>query len=75
MARKPKPPTPFEREVLDILLAELRRAMRSGAQLSIIVDPFNPIHGEGAHVFASPNCIGKTYTIEGDRPRRARRRR
>jgi hypothetical protein len=54
--------TKFEREVLDIVLLELRRAMRMRGQLTITIDPF--VHGGGAHVFASPNTNGRSYTIE-----------
>ncbi len=55
-SRKQKPPTPFERDVLDVLLRELRRAMRMKGQLSIIIDPY--IDGGGAFVHASPNTEG-----------------
>lgn len=57
-----KPPTVFEQRVLDILLRELRRAVRMKGQLSITIDPF--VRGGGAHIFASPNATGHTYTVE-----------
>jgi len=59
-----KPPTKFEREVLDVVLRELRRAMRMRGQLSLTIDPFTYLNG--AHIFASPNTAGRTYTIEKD---------
>lgn len=62
MPRKTHPATDFEREVLDVVLVELRRAMRLRAQLSIIIDPFLPTGG--AHIFAGPNESGHTYTID-----------
>ncbi len=60
--KRQKPPTAFEREVLDIVLRELRRAMRMRGQLDIIVDPF--VDGSGTHIFASPNTEGRSYTLE-----------
>lgn len=62
---RPKPPTPFERRVLEVLLCELRRAMRSKAQLSILVDPF--VAGGGTYIFAGPNEQGRSYSFDGDR--------
>jgi hypothetical protein len=59
---KRRPPTDFEREVLDVLLRELRRAMRRKEQLSILVDPFTL--GGGTYIFAATNPAGHTYTIE-----------
>lgn len=56
-----KPPNAFERDVLDVLLTELRRAVRKRAQLSIILDPF--VQGGGAYVFAAPSEQGHTYEI------------
>lgn len=60
---RPKPPTKFEREVLAVLLCELRRAMRMKAQLTITIDPY--VMGGGTHIFAAPNETGNSYTIEG----------
>lgn len=65
--KKAKPPTEFEREVLAVVLVELRRAMRMRGQLSLTLDPF--VDGGGAHLFASPNTAGRTYTIEKGRGR------
>lgn len=66
---EPRKPTKFECDVLDVVLRELRRAMRSKAQLSILIDPF--VRG-GAYIFAAPNEEGTTYTIEAP-ARRGRR--
>ncbi len=66
-----KPPTEFEAEILDVLLLELRRAMRSRGQLCITIDPY--VDGAGAVVFASPNTEGKSYRIETTLPRKRRR--
>lgn len=57
-----KPPTEWEQRVLDILLAELRRAVKAKAQLSITIDPF--VMGGGTHLFACPNEMGRSYTVE-----------
>ncbi len=38
-----KPPNDVEREVLDVCLIELRRAMRAKAQLHITIDPWRAI--------------------------------
>lgn len=55
--------TVFEQRVLAVVLIELRRAVRMKGQLQITIDPF--VMGGGAHVFASPNTVGRSYTIEG----------
>ena len=60
-----KAPTAFEQKVLDVVLRELRRAMRMRGQLTITIDPF--VDGGGTHVFASPNTQGRSYTIEKGR--------
>lgn len=65
-----RPPSAFEKRVLDVLLVELRRAMRRREQLSIIVDPFTM--GSGTYVFAAPNEQGHTYTIERPATRRSK---
>ena len=65
--KKPKPPSAFERAVLDVVLVELRRAVWIRGQLSLTIDPF--VAGVGAYVFASPNTSGRTYTIEKGRGR------
>lgn len=75
MKGKPADTDEFEREVLGVLLVELRRAMRLKAQLSIIIDPFTM--GGGTYIFAGPNEKGTTYTIEtkpSPRRRAARRK-
>ncbi|MDP3768593.1 MAG: hypothetical protein Q8S13_11320 [Dehalococcoidia bacterium] len=62
-----KPATAWERRVLDVMLTELRRAMKLRSQLTIIIDPFT--NGGGTHLFAAPNEAGKSYTIDdADRP-------
>ncbi len=66
-APRPTRPSAFEREVLDVVLLELRRAMRMRGQLSLTIDPFGI--GDGAHIFASPNTEGRTYTVEKRRGR------
>ncbi len=74
--RKPKPATPFEQAVLDVVLVELRCAMRIGEQLSILIDPW--VRGGGTYVYATPNDRGKTYEVANEpppRPRKTRRRR
>ena len=57
--------TPFEWELLAIVLREWRSTMRekSPGQLHVTIDPFHPAHGEGAYVFAAPNAVGKTYEV------------
>ena len=66
-------PTAFEQEVLDVLLVELRRAMKLGDQLQITIDPWTNPKG-GAYIFAAPNSAGRTYTIEAPVPKRRGRR-
>lgn len=70
---KPKPPTLLEREVLDVLLLELRRAMRMRGQLTIVLDPF--AHLNGVEIFASPNTEGRSYTIEKPLEKMAKKKR
>lgn len=60
--RRPKKPSAFEQRVLDVVLVELRKAVRMKGQLMITIDPF--VMGGGAHIFASPNTEGRSYTIE-----------
>jgi hypothetical protein len=65
--KRAKPPTAFEREVLAILLSELRRAMRMRGQLHVTIDPF--VGGDGTYIFASPNTSGRTYELAKGRRR------
>lgn len=64
--RKARKPNKFEQGVLDVVLGELRRAMRLRGQLQITIDPFARVHGDGAVIFASPNTAGHTFTVESD---------
>lgn len=66
MARK-RPPTKWEREVLDILLVELRRAVRLKGQLEILIDPW--LAGRGTYVFASAHATGRSYEIADRTPK------
>lgn len=67
-----KKPTAYEARVLDVLLVELRRAVKLRAQLNIIIDPF--VDGSGTYVFAAPNVSGRSYTIENaSKPTKKRR--
>lgn len=50
--------TAFEQRVLDVVLTELRRAVRMKKQLQLTIDPF--IMGGGARIFASPNTEGRS---------------
>jgi hypothetical protein len=68
-----RPPNKFEREVLDVVLVELRRAMRMGEQLSILIDPF--LVSGGAYIWAAPSDTGNQYEIDGPPVRRRKRRR
>lgn len=69
MSRRRRPPSAVEREVLDVVLVELRRAMRLRTQLTILLDPFTL--GDGIYVFASPQEDGVTYTIGSSSLRRS----
>lgn len=60
MARK-KPPTEWEQRVLDVLLVELRRAVRVRRQSSIIIDPFTM--GGGTYISAGPSSEVNTYEL------------
>jgi len=60
-------PSAFEREVLDILLRELRSAMRARAQLTVIIDPWTA--GGGTYIGAFPNEEGRSYEVEQPRGR------
>lgn len=62
-APKGKPANAFERRVLDVLLAELRRAMRKREQMQIVIDPY--FRAGGAGIWAGPNRDGHSYDIEG----------
>lgn len=68
MARKQRPPNEFEREVLDVVLVELRRAMRLKGQLEILIDPW--LAGRGTYVFASAHSSGNAYEIASRTPKR-----
>ncbi len=67
-----KSPNAFEQGVLDVVLIELRRAMKMKAQLHITIDPW--LCGPGATIFASPNAAGRTYEIDLKRLDAKRRR-
>lgn len=56
-------PTKWEAAVLDVILKELRRAVRDKKPIEIMIDPF--VMGGGAYVNASRCEPGHTYTIEG----------
>lgn len=63
-----KKPNEFEQRVLDVVLVELRRAMRKKCQLTVIIDPW--WDAGGAYIFAAPNAGGLSYTIEKSKARR-----
>ncbi len=60
--RTRKAPSAFEQEVLDVVLLELRRAMKMRVQLTVIIDPW--AMGDGTYLFAAPNEQGRSYMIE-----------
>lgn len=70
-----KPPTVFEKQVLDVVLTELRRVMKTKGQLSVLIDPW--CNGEtGCYMFATSGpTIGRRYEIARAPTKRRRVRR
>lgn len=60
--KRRRPPNAFEQEVLDVMLVELRRAMRLRVQLEVLVDPW--ALGDGTFIYAAPSVAGRSYTID-----------
>jgi len=54
--KKPRKPDAFEQGVLDVVLVEIRRAIRAKSQLSVTIDPF--VSTCGAHISAYSNERG-----------------
>lgn len=57
-----KPPTRLEREFLEAMLREYRRAMRRRSQLSILLDPW--VAGLGLYIHASVAGPADTHTYQ-----------
>lgn len=54
--------SPLERDVLEVVLRELRKAVRRKTQCLVTIDPW--LQGGGTYVFCSFNETGRSYTIE-----------
>jgi len=60
-----KKPTPTERRALDELLRAIRRAKKDRWQVSVVLEWWNPAHGDGLVLMVTPAAPGWTRTIAG----------
>ena len=58
-----KKPNKFEQKILDVVLKELRKTMRTKTELTIVIDPWIS-GGTGAYVIAMRNICGQKYEIQ-----------
>jgi hypothetical protein len=59
-----KKPTEAERELLDLVLREVRHAVATREQVCVHVDPWTS--GGGLNVFVNYNAPGLSYEIAGE---------